>query len=322
MNSKSNITKAKLIKLLRDNKWEKTAVADVLRVGEATVRRLCKKLNIDVEYEKNKQLEDLEIVKTVSKAKTSINKAKIDRWVAISDTHDKDVSWPSLKAICDFIKDFKPKYVIQIGDLLDYTCLMGMGKRKYPAFDGQDFKQLEDAFEVGQRILDLIATAAPKDAELVYEYGNHEYRAIELIARCPEFKKLLDPEECMDLSRWKVLPYLKSFKIGKLNIFHGEFFGQNHVQKHLKHYQKNILYGHTHGIQQDTMASPMREIPIWGAAMGCVCNVNPDYQRNKSNQWQHGFAYGYVDQASGDFDQQLKRIIHNKFWAEGVRYGV
>lgn len=322
MNSKSNITKAKLIKLLRDNKWEKTAVASILLVGEASVRRLCTRLGVDVEYEKTKFLQAVEITKTSSKMKANNTKSIIDRWVAIPDVHDKDVSWPSLNAICDFVEDFKPKYVIQIGDLLDYTCLMGVGKKKYPSFDGQDLRQLEEAFEIGQQVMDKIANSAPKDAELVYEYGNHEYRAIELIARCPEFKKLLDPEERMDLSRWKVLPYLVGFKIGKLNIFHGEFFGQNHVQKHLKHYQKNILYGHTHGIQQDTMASPMREIPIWGAAMGCVCNVNPDYQRNKSNQWQHGFAYGYVDQASGDFDQQLKRIIHNKFWAEGKRYGV
>jgi hypothetical protein len=64
----------------------------------------------------------------------------------------------------------------------------------------------------------------------------------------------------------------------------------------------------------------MREIPIWGASIGCVTNVNPEYQRNKSNCWEHGFAYGWFDNESGDFDVVVKRIVHNKFHAEGKVY--
>jgi hypothetical protein len=179
---------------------------------------------------------------------------------------------------------------------------------------------LEEEFQAAGKIISVVNQAVSKNCKKILLKGNHEFRADEIIQHHPEFKSFLDMESRLDLTGWTVKKYLEPFRLGKLNFIHGEFWGVYHVQQHLKCYQKNVVYGHTHGIQQDTMMSPMRQIPIWGASLGCLCDLNPDYQRHKSNRWQHGFGYGWFDAKTGDFDCQVKRIVNGGFWAEGRRY--
>ena len=317
------LTKAQLLKLLREHNWVKTDVARSVGVDEKTIRRWCDSHNINAEEERKMAIANTPIRKySTSKASTG-KKATEGTFVIVPDLHAHEVDWNYLATVCAFIKDFKPKVLIQLGDLMDYECLMSKRKMKYPSFDGKDIQSLDVEFKACANIISKLNNSAPKDCTKWFLKGNHEYRADIICKDFPEFTKLLSLEENLDFGDWKIFEYLDpEVKLGKLHIIHGEFYGSNHVQKHLKHYQKNVVYGHTHGIQQDTMASPMRKIPIWGASIGCGCNVNPDYQRNKSNAWQHGFAYGWWNEATGDFDVQIKRVINGKFWAEGTRYGV
>jgi len=319
---KIKLTRNQLIKILKENKFDKSATADVLCVTEASVRRACKRLDIDVDLERKANVKEQSLSVKQYKVSKSTNNTKIieSSYVIVPDVHAHEVDWDYMRSVCKFIKDFKPNYLIQLGDLMDYACLMSKRKQKYPNFDGKDIKSLEHEFQACAKILSMLNQSVPKSTVKIFLKGNHEYRADSILAEYPEFDSLINIEKRLDISDWKVLEYLEHYKLGKLNIIHGEFFGVNNVAKHLRHYQKNVVYGHTHAIQQDTMASPMREIPIWGATIGCGCNVNPDYQRNKSNQWQHGFAYGWFDKVTGDFDCQVKRVINAKFWAEGKRY--
>lgn len=314
------MTRSILINALRENSFVKKEAARKLGVDEATVRRWCEKFGMDVEVEKKLAITSITAEKFKVKHSSRDVSVNSDSWFALPDMHDKDADPKYLDSVTAFLHDFKPKYFICIGDLLDYTCLMEKVKTKYPSFDGKDIYSLEVGFQAAAHILSRINEALPKSTTKVFLKGNHEYRADILIGKNDEFNSILNMEKRLDFSGWKILPYLEPYKLGRLNFIHGEFYGGNHVQKHLKHYQKNVIYGHTHAIAQDTMASPMRKIPIWGASIGCGCNLNPDYQRNKSNQWQHGFAYGWFDPTTGDFDQNIKRVIDGRFWAEGRRY--
>ena len=71
------------------------------------------------------------------------------------------------------------------------------------------------------------------------------------------------------------------------------------------------------------MSSPMRDIPIWGATIGCLCTLSADYMKNRSSRAEHGFAYGHFDKKTGDFDCKVVRVINGRFWAssESKRYG-
>jgi hypothetical protein len=318
--SKIKLTRTQLLNLLRVNKWQKTAVAKILKCDEASVRRLCNRLSIDCEIERKANLAETKI-DTLTTAQSEID-ATIHKgtFVIIPDLHAHTVIWEYLITVCKFITDFKPEYVVQIGDIMDYECLLGISKRKYPTFDGQDMGSLNKEFEAVSNIISMINAATPKNSKKFFLEGNHEYRVVELLRKAPEFADTFKLEKRVDMTGWEILPYLQPLKLGKLNFIHGEFFGDNPIKKHLEVYQKNIVFGHTHTIQQGTKPSPMREIPIWGATIGCLCTLNADYMRNRSSSAQHGFAYGWFEEDSGDFDCKIVRIIHGKFWAEGRKY--
>lgn len=323
VNMQVKLTREKLLKLLGQNNFEKQAVADILGIGEASIRRACRKFMIDTETEKKKaagaiQPQTFKIAKSTNPA--SVQKGS---FIVMPDAHGADYDRATVAAICAFAKDFKPEYFIQLGDLIDNTPLLTKVKTKYPAFDAVDIKALDDDYFYANEILDQVDIAVPKATKKIFLPGNHEYRSDIILRGYPEFKRILDYKERLNFKArgWDdTRKYLELFKLGKLSIFHGEYWGANHVMKHLAHYGRNLLYGHTHQIAQSTMATPDREIPYFGASIGCVTNVNPEWQRSKSNCWEHGFAYGWFDEKSGDFDVVVKRIIHNQFHAEGKVY--
>jgi hypothetical protein len=316
------LTKDKLLKSLSQNSWEKQAVAEALGTSEASIRRACKKFQIDTEEERKKAQGSIEpqVFKVIKPDNSTL--ARQGTFVVIPDAHGKEYDRKSAAAICAFIKDFKPEYVIQIGDLIDNAPLMAKVKTKYPSFDGQDIKELDEDYFYANELLNQIDTVTPKNSKKIFLPGNHEYRSDVLLRTCPEFKKIIGYKERLFTGRtWDTSrKYLEPFELGKLKIFHGEFWGVNHVKKHMIHYRRNLMYGHTHQVCQDALASPMQEIPTWGASIGCICNTNPEWQRSKTNGWEHGFAYGWVDKKTGDFYPNITRIIHNRFYAEGKIY--
>lgn len=316
------ITELKLRKILAKNKWEKLAAADELGVDEASIRRACRKYLIDTEEEKKKSAGMLKPeVFSIARPKDN-GEARPGTFVVVPDTHAQYYVRPVLSAITAFIKDFKPEVIVHIGDLLDNECLMAKVKTKYISFDEDDVKSLDTEFFYANEVLDKIDEVAPKNCQKIFLTGNHEFRADLILKRFPHFSKLVDYRERLQLKNrgWEWHPYLEPVKIGKLHLIHGEFYGANSVRKHLIHYQKNVMYGHTHSIEQTTLQSPMREIPIYGATIGCICDLSPDYQRNKSNAWEHGFAYGVFDEKSGDFQPVVVRVVHNRFYADGKWY--
>ena len=45
------------------------------------------------------------------------------RFIAFGDTHGDMVHQPTLDALTEFIKDYKPHHKIHVGDLFDYRSL-------------------------------------------------------------------------------------------------------------------------------------------------------------------------------------------------------
>lgn len=317
---KINLTRRQLLGILRDNGFDKSATASQLDVNEASVRRACRRLEIDTELEKSASVADKQYQTFQTLPSKQSGKVNKGTFVVIPDLHAHEVIWDYLALVCQFITNFKPEYVIQLGDLMDYECLLGIGKKRYPAFDGKDVGKLNREFQAVAKIITMINQACPKACKKIFLEGNHEYRVTELVRKAPEFEDMFRLDKRVDMSGWKILPYLQKFKLGKLNFIHGEFYGQAPVKKHLSVYDKNIIFGHTHAIGQETKPSPMREIPVWGAMIGCLCALNAEYMKNKSSRAEHGFGYGWYEEESGDFDCAIKRIIHGGFWAEGRRY--
>lgn len=317
---KVNLTRTQLLRLLKDNDFEKKATATQLGVSEASVRRACERLKIDTGTEQATDLAATQLTQYPTEARQARHVCQAQTFVAIPDTHAHTVIWSYLVLVCQFMKNFKPQHCIHLGDLMDYQCLLGIGKKRYPSFDGQDVGKLEREFQAAAKTISMINASVPKDCKKTFLKGNHEHRVEELLAKAPEFENMFRLDKRIDMTGWEILPFLEKFKLAKLNFIHGEFYGKFPVAKHLDCYQKNVLFGHTHAIGQETKPSPMREIPIWGAMCGCLCSLNADYMLNKSSRAEHGFAYGWFDEKTGDFDCRIVRIIRGNFWTENRRY--
>jgi hypothetical protein len=80
----------------------------------------------------------------------------------------------------------------------------------------------------------------------------------------------------------------------------------------------NVFYGHTHSVQSFTKTNYDRQ-PIVGTGVGCLCDLNPAYRRNKPNSWVNGLLFAYLDK-SGLFTAYNPIIIDGKFWWGGKQY--
>ena len=220
-------------------------------------------------------------------------------------------------------KEFKGQaYVIIIGDFQDYNPLIGKDKLKQPHIAPDELKALELEFLESSKVLSEIEAVLPKNCIKIFMKGNHEDRADKLIGK-PNgdvWKKLIDIDDRLGLteSGWKVFKYNENYKIGHLHYTHGSFHGKNHAAQHAASYQKNVMYGHTHQLQTFTQQSPVRELPIWACSIGCLSDVNPEWQRNRPNA--HELAFAEVSYIGDKFYPAVHRIIDNVVVIGGKMY--
>lgn len=138
--------------------------------------------------------------------------------------------------------------------------------------------------------------------------------ADQLLEEMPALEGLIEPESMLNLKerKYNVLKYNELLKIGRLYVTHGIYAGINPIKKHLDELKVNCLFAHTHTLGMRLASSAARDIAFAGYNIGCVCDLSPDYMKNRPNSWTHGFAIGYFF-PNGFFDVQLVRIVQGKF---------
>ncbi len=333
MSKTNRPTRKKVLELLENNGYSKQAVALSLSVNEKSVRRWCLFYDIDVEYEKKKSLIQHKPLDVRVKSNTTIvTKAKVStgeesrRVFVFSDYqipyYNRRGHLIAVQRCDDYLNDknFKGQpYVVIIGDFQDYNPLLGKDKLRQPHIAPDELKALELEFLESSKVLSEIVAVLPKDCIKIFMKGNHEDRADKLISK-PNgdvWKKLIDIDDRLGLAEngWKVFKYNENYKIGHLYYTHGSFHGKNHAAQHAMSYQKNVMYGHTHQIQVFTQQSPARELPVWAASIGCLADVNPEWQRNRPNA--HELAFAEVSYLGDDFFPVIHRIIKNALVVPG-----
>jgi len=326
-------TKKKLLELLEKKHFNQQHLATSLGVNEKSVRRWCLSYDIDVAHEKKKVLISHPTLDVRVKSKTkvvdlvAVPKGEESRRVFIYS--DYQIPYYNRKghliatARCkDYLNDpsFKGQpYVIIIGDFQDYNPLIGKDKLRQPHIAPDELKALDLEFMESAKVLTEIEAVLPTNCIKIFMKGNHEDRADKLIQK-PNgdvWEKLIDIDTVLGLSKagWKVFKYNDNYKIGHLNYTHGSFHGKNHAAQHASSYQKNVMYGHTHQIQVFTQQSPVRELPVWAASIGCLADVNPEWQRNRPNA--HELAFAEVSYLGDDFYPVIHRIIRNALVVPG-----
>lgn len=219
----------------------------------------------------------------------------------------------AMNAMLQFAKDFKPDEIILGGDMLDCGLISHHNHGKPGATEG--LKLRADATELQDALLTPLECLGAK--KLVYIEGNHEAWLNQLIEAIPTLEGLLELDNILDLSNWKVIPQGGQYDLGKLTFLHGDTVtGGEHVAKQaVINYERSVRFGHFHGFSAYTKSTPTdTKNPKTGMSIGCLCRKGPGYGKNKPNKWSNGFLYGYVDNA-GYFNDYPITIIDGRFIA-------
>ena len=127
---------------------------------------------------------------------------------------------------------------------------------------------------------------------------------------------------------WKIVPLGHSFKLGELNVIHGEILtgignqaGAFPAKKAIDIYSSNVLAGHTHAAQSFTKISPVevkKKYMAWIAPILGACN--PSYLRNRPTAWLNGFTIVEL-RDKGLFNLYPVIVVDGKFSYGGKQYG-
>lgn len=245
---------------------------------------------------------------------------KVEKIVLLPDIHYPEHSKESIKSVLLFLKDFKPDTVIYQGDQLDMGVISHWNKDKKRKVELKRLKQDYEGFD--KDILLPVEKAVGKKCKKVWITGNHEDWAQMYLDKNPEVEGMIEPEICLNLGKrgYKYVPLNGVYKLGKLNVIHGFYHNQYHAAKHVSVFEGSVVYAHLHTTQEFTKTSPVDTGNFHSATcLPCLCDLSPDYMKNRPSSWVHGFGVVYL-LPNGNFHLYRIVMVDNRFIFNGNYY--
>jgi len=239
------------------------------------------------------------------------------RGLALYDIHFPEHDEAAMEVVFEFIKDFKPNWIILGGDQMNFDTISGWNYRKPKLVEGKRLNREYRSFQ--EKILDRLEDVLPKKCKKFFIVGNHEYRLERLIERNPQYEGFVELENNLKLDDWIIIPFNDVFNIGDMHFTHGWYYNVHYAKKTVLEAQKMIFVGHVHKPQVHTAASPAYALPKQCVGLGCLCNRNPDYLEDKPNAWVHQFLFWYMFD-DGTFTYYTPTIINGRCIINGKVY--
>lgn len=243
--------------------------------------------------------------------------------VVLNDIHIPNENKKALSCAMKVIEEIKPNGVTLNGDIGDCATFSRHTRFAPPKCHWSDSQYLaasKHEYDKMNKFLDHLDHIAPK-ARKRYEMGNHELWVSDFVNESKEARfKQFDLATRLKLKArgYELYKYNDFIKLGKLNITHGIYVGSNHAKKHVDAMGSSILYGHNHDIQVYSKVTPDKQSHMaW--CNGCLSNLNPEYMRNRPQNWSHGFAIVYV-WPNGEFQVDIIRIQNGKCVVNGKEF--
>ena len=220
---------------------------------------------------------------------------KWKKFIVASDVHGDKQHAPSVKVFFEFLKIFKPELRIFAGDLWDFRSI------RRGACEDERRESMAADFEAG---MGWLKQYVPHHFLL----GNHDQRLWDLadldagVVSDYASKGVMDIEKECKALKCNILPYNKRtgiLKVGSLKILHGFHCGVFAARQTALVYGSS-LFGHTHSIDQHSIPGLDRRV---ARNIGCLCQLDFDYNSRQPNSLRqaHGFAYGVVNDKSGQY---------------------
>jgi predicted phosphodiesterase len=231
--------------------------------------------------------------------------------------HDKFI----LNKINQFIQQEKSNIsrLILLGDFLDLNSLSFFNRGQTPLLG----INLGYEYNEGLKVIEEFNSILAPETKKIFMIGNHEdryYKNIKEIEKSKYGKAFLDPIAALKLKEtgWQIMTDYKNdyYKIKNIQLLHGEYWNEYASRKHSLLTQQNIMFAHTHRIQQITLGN------ITGYNIGCLLDFNSevfDYAgRIRRSQWNKGF--GIITETEKESFVQIIEIKNKSFIFNGKIY--
>lgn len=249
---------------------------------------------------------------------------KIRKVIILPDMHVPFHDQQTLKAVEKFMASQTWDEYVNLGDLMDFDYLSKFNAGMLRLLEG---RRIQEDYELAGEILDRhakILRSKNPDCKMTLEEGNHDFRAVTLLDKMPQFVGLLEVPVGLRLKE-RGINWVQSwskgelYKIGKMYFSHGNYINQYHAKKMVDSYGVNICYGHTHDVMSISKVNQGKDRTIEGCSLGCLCLPQP-YMRGRPDRWQQAFGVAYV-QPDGHFTLYVVKIFNHKFVGpDGVLY--
>jgi len=221
-----------------------------------------------------------------------------------------------------FTFSIQPNYLVFGGDFGHWRSLCHHEKNKPLLRENQRYSR---DIAICKEELEDFRDMLP-DTEMYFLEGNHELWAEKFIEQeAATLEGTINLRKDLELDRLNIkwFKYNEILKIGKMAYTHGWDHTKYYAMRTLEAFADNIMVAHAHRPQYfiQQKGSPIHPQPYCCVGVGCLCDMNPHYLRNKRATWAHGL--GMVEyRKNGEFQPHHINIIDGKLTFGGWTWDV
>jgi len=237
--------------------------------------------------------------------------------LVLPDVHlELGMSTEAVETALNFGEYFKPDETVILGDFINFDYISHFVEKDLIA---RENKRLFKDFGNANAILNIIQGFTKE--KTTYLIGNHERRLDVWVRQHPEVEGLISLKLNLKLKDRGIeaVPEGAIYKVGHARFTHGWYCIQYHAKRSVEYAGDNIFYGHVHDVQSYSKPN-CEQLPTIGQSLGCLCELNPEYMRNKPNRWVNAIGIFYLD-AKGVFTYYVPIFINRKFIWNGKTFG-
>lgn len=241
-----------------------------------------------------------------------MRKEKVKTIISLFDIHypyNMPLFW-----VMQFIEDIQPDTIVLGGDQVDCEWISKFYRWSFEEW----LYSTQKEFLWFKTILEDIKRLSPK-TDIIRMDWNHEDRLRPILWWNKDRAVFLDYKAMYGRLISKYYRYNEFHKDGKLYRTHWIYHNDAHAKKHAMMVQKNVVYWHLHTRQTYCLASPVDEQAHISEAVSCLCNLNPEYMRNKPSGWLNWFLITYIRE-NGNFNNYHITITDWKFYFNNKMY--
>lgn len=245
-------------------------------------------------------------------------KGNMHHYVIAGDWHAKYLDQRSFEALLKYGESLpkENRALIINGDFLEADFLM----LKHPDFranlKAKNFEEYfiplaEEEFQIGNAILDKLQKTFD---HIFYLFGNHcQPRYDNVLKECPaayQHNFCVKTQLRLEERNINYYQYNDWLDIGNLSIIHGMFHGSTCLKKHFESCEfRNVIFSHIHHAESKAFSSRGATRKAW--SLPAMCNLAPDYLKNRDSNWTNGFGSIHMH-SDGDFNLYIHELINGK----------